>query len=364
MALATLAKGPIGFILPLLVSLTFLAVERDWRAFREMKWLPGLILFLIPVLAWYLPAVLQGGTEYLQATLLHHSAARFAKGTSHVRPFYYFFYNFPVDFMPWTFFLPGAIAYGYYREAAEQKKEFVGLFVWFLVIFLFFSLSKGKRGLYLLPLFPAASLMVGKLWNDFISGGMDHFKQAWISIPIYVLTATILAAGGMLPWVTYTRFSSEFFHALPMGLFFVGIGLALLWSWKRRYHGAALFLLVGTVFVGFLYAFSVVFPLVNPFKSARFISREIASQIQPGEKLAVYGDFEPGPYNYYTGIVPILELEGEESLRRFLQSPERVFCLVRFRDLGALRLKEVHPFVELTSAHRVGHREMILISNR
>jgi len=35
--------------------------------------------------------------------------------------------------------------------------------------------------------------------------------------------------------------------------------------------------------------------------------------MQSGDKLALYGDFEPTPYNFYTGIVPITVLEEEKA---------------------------------------------------
>jgi len=68
-----------------------------------------------------------------------------------------------------------------------KRKEFLFLMVWFVFIFLFFSLSKGKRGLYFLPLFPAASLMIGKLWEDLISFSVKHLRHEWITIPLYGL---------------------------------------------------------------------------------------------------------------------------------------------------------------------------------
>jgi len=51
------------------------------------------------------------------------------------------------------------------------------------LIFVFFSLSKGKRAIYLLPLYPAAALMVGKLWDDFVSTPMEHFEMSGSPFP-------------------------------------------------------------------------------------------------------------------------------------------------------------------------------------
>src|SRR4030043_199188 len=188
LALATLAKGPGGFFLPLLVSLIYLIIQKDWNGIKRMKLIQGMILFIIIVLAWYLPALLKGGKEYFNETIMLHTVDRFAKGSSNIRPFYYFLFNFPADFLPWIFFLPAAIAYGFSGGRARIKREFLFLFVWFVVIFIFFSFSKGKRGLYLLPLFPAGSLMVGKWWDEFLSASIKYFHQRWFSIPLRIFS--------------------------------------------------------------------------------------------------------------------------------------------------------------------------------
>jgi len=145
MAFATLAKGPVGFILPLMVSLIFLAVQKDWKEMRRMKLLTGMLLFLAIVLSWYVPAVFLGGRDYLQETLFKHTVDAYAKGWTHVRPMYYYLVNFPVDFLPWFLFLPAALVYGYrsFRKGNEKREEFLFLFIWFAAIFLFFSFSKG-----------------------------------------------------------------------------------------------------------------------------------------------------------------------------------------------------------------------------
>ena len=68
-----------------------------------------------------------------------------------------------------------------------------------MVIFLFFTLSKGKRELYLLPLYPAAALIVGKYLEDFLSQETDHFSQRWITLPLYGLMALLVVAGAAAP---------------------------------------------------------------------------------------------------------------------------------------------------------------------
>ncbi len=363
MALATLTKGPVGFLLPLFVSLIYLTLLKDWEGIKRMKLLPGMLLFLVIVLSWYLPALSKGGWDYFNETILRHSVGRFAKGMIHVRPFYYYLYAFPADFLPWTFFLPAAVTYGYSKERTEKRKSFLFLLTWFAVIFLFFSLNKGKRDLYLLPLFPAASLMVGKAWNDFTFSPVDPFKQKWVLFPLLGLITLTFVIGAAIPWVVSIKFPSFLYYSLPAVLLAVGGSIAMFILYRFKNYGTIFFLIVGVVAGGFFYTLRTIFPQMNPYQSARFISEQVRSQIQPGEKLATYG-FETAPYNYYTEIIPILELGKEEALIHFLRSPERVFCLIKSRDLKKIQMKQGFPLVELTPRNRVGHWQIVLISNR
>jgi 4-amino-4-deoxy-L-arabinose transferase-like glycosyltransferase len=364
MALATLAKGPVGFILPLLVSLIYLSLRKEWKAIKGMRLLPGMLLFMVIVLSWYLPAVLSGGRDYLQETLFKHTVDAYAKGWTHVRPIYYYLYNFPVDFMPWIFFVPAAVAYGYSREKREKRRGFSFLLLWFVIIFIFFSISKGKRALYLLPLYPAVSIMVGKLWDDLITTPMDHFRNEWISFPLYGFMGLALIGGAAIPWIISMKFPSYLPYTLPLAFLLVGGSLVLFVLHRFRNYGAILFVLIGMVAGGYFYTTRVIFPLVNPYKSARFVCQEITSRIQPGGKLAIYGGFGTGPYNFYTGIVPILELEEKEALFLFLGSSERVFCLLKFRDFSQFQQTEGRPKVQLISRRKVVDDDIVLISNR
>jgi hypothetical protein len=364
MALATLAKGPVGFILPLLVSLAYLTVQKDWNGIKRMKLIQGMVLFFIIVLAWYLPALLKGGKEYFNETIMLHTVDRFAKGSSHIRPFYYYLYNFPADFLPWIFFLPAAVAYGFSGGRAGIKKEFLFLFVWFAVIFIFFSFSKGKRGLYLLPLFPAVSLIVGKWWDEILSASIKNFHHRWSLIPLRIFAGLLLGLGVGIPWVVSTRFPSYLPYSLPIAFLFFGGSIALFILHRLRYRAAVFFLIVGIMASGFFYTLRVAFPLINPYKSARFISQEITLRIQPGEKLAIYGDFVTAPYNYYTEIVPILEIEKKEEFTRFLRSEKRVFCLMKSRDFTRFQMMGDRPKIEFIARRTVGGDDMVLISNR
>ena len=364
MAFATLAKGPIGFILPILVSLIYLFIQKDYKEMKRMKLLPGVPLFLAIVLAWYLPAVFLGGKAYLEENLFRHTTQAYSTGWTHPQPLYYYLSHFPVSFLPWIFFLPSAIVYGFSKMTIGQRKGFLFLLVWGIVIFTFFSLSKSKRTLYLLPLYPTASLMVGKFWSDFISHPLDPFRHEWVSFPLYGFIGFGLIAGAATPWVTSTKFPSTLPYSLPIALLLVGCSVVMLFFCRFKNYRAILVLLIGMMVAGYFCAFRVVFPLINPQMSARFISEEITSRFQPGDKIAVYKGLGTDPYNYYTGIVPIMILSTQETLVDFLGSSERVFCLLKFSDFSQWISREGEPKALLIARHKVRNDDVVLISNR
>jgi 4-amino-4-deoxy-L-arabinose transferase-like glycosyltransferase len=394
MALATLAKGPVGFILPLMVSLVYLLVQKDWDAMKKMRLLTGMVLCFMIVLSWYLPAVLKGGQHFLNETLLHQTLERFAKGSSHIRPLYYYLTNFPVDFLPWFLFLPGGIVYGLSKRREGLSKDFLFLLVWFVAIFLFFSFSRGKRAIYLLPLYPAASLMVGRFWDDYLSGsGRFSVRGAWITLPVYLFIIIFLLMGIFLYAVPIiANFSigssapkilkmiikgamtaAEYLSYVPrwsiLPFIFLPVGSAILLSFahRLRYKSIVFILIVATVAIAFFYTTRVIFPLVNPYKSARFISQEIVQMMKPDGRLVLYGyvgSAVTAQYNFYTGIVPILETENEAEMVDLFRSKEKVFCLVEYDDYEALTRKHTDLSLNLIIRRGVGSRDMVLVSNR
>lgn len=358
-----------------------------------MRLLPGMVLFMVIVLFWYVPAIVAGGESYLKETLLNQTIDRFARGTSHIEPFYYYFLNFPADFLPWFLFLPGAVILALSQKEEKISETVLFSLVWFASIFLFFSLSKGKRPIYLLPLYPAASLLVGRLWDAYLSGEQRYsIRKIWVSLPISFLAVSFFIAGIVLllvpvvanltvhpstPKVLSTvikraGIGNAYLSSIPHEIylliltFFLGMGLLLSFAHRFEYKAATFALVVAVVGIGFFYGTRVIFPLVNPYKSARYISEEIKQTIKPGERLAMYGDFGSAgtaPYNFYTGIVPILAIERENEVIDFLRSRERVLCILRYQDYEKLSAEDTGVPLRLLARRGVGHNDMALVSN-
>src|SRR5262245_38025613 len=195
LGLATLTKGPVGCVLPFLTALAYLAVRRHWKALWGRDGLLCLGTFLGVTLTWFVPAIAQGGMAYAQATLWHHTLERYVSAWEHTAPWYFYLGAFPTEFLPWTLFLPQALVYGAQRRQPHTPEGWWFTLCWMVTILVFLSISTGKRDIYILPMLPAAALLVGWIWSSW-SGNPPHGAAAWaMRLPIIILAFGLFGFG-------------------------------------------------------------------------------------------------------------------------------------------------------------------------
>ncbi|MPZ75723.1 MAG: phospholipid carrier-dependent glycosyltransferase [Deltaproteobacteria bacterium] len=175
------AKGPVSVILCGLVITTFLILQRRWDVLVGLLRHPGIVVGIVVCFAWYGVALYLGGNEFFGIQFVKENFARFfvrgEGGTGHQKPVYYFIPYLFTWGMPWTLFLP-AVIWSYFHDEAFRKDELLFLGVWAVVIFVFFSLSAGKRPPYILPLYLPLALMTA-VWlrrQAVVSVGKSYCK--------------------------------------------------------------------------------------------------------------------------------------------------------------------------------------------
>ncbi|NES79246.1 MULTISPECIES: glycosyltransferase family 39 protein [unclassified Okeania] len=184
-SLAVLAKGPIGIVLPALIIGSFLLyVGNFFQIWQEINIRPGILIFSIITFPWYFLVTLVNGKEYLDSFFGHHNFERFTSVVNHHQaPWYFYFLVVLIGFAPWSIYLPVAIAktkfwqLGYWRSQPRTQQLGLFAFFWFICIFIFFSISATKLPSYVLPLMPAAAILVGLFWSDIIINGDSLSSQ-------------------------------------------------------------------------------------------------------------------------------------------------------------------------------------------
>src|SRR5258705_1077805 len=173
LGLATLAKGPLGLVLPCFTFLTFLWCKKDLAFLKQLH--PIIVISVCALVAgsWYLLALWQGGREFLFMVIKENFSTVVGEEAGHPHPFWWYIPNFFQRTAPWSFFFPGlgAFLYRYRHKLAEE--ELLYFIVWFATVLIFFSVFSQKRTVYILSAYPAIALLFGAWWqkltNDDVS---------------------------------------------------------------------------------------------------------------------------------------------------------------------------------------------------
>ncbi|WP_052807921.1 ArnT family glycosyltransferase [Methyloterricola oryzae] len=160
-SLATLVKGPVGFVIPLLVLSIFFALERRraalWRLFAPSHWL----VFLGVVGPWFFSLVWQH-PDFAYYGLIKESLARFGTAEfKRTQPFYFYGVVIAVGVFPWSLLLPEGVWRVLKRRTESTSAERL-LMVWVAVVVLFFSLSQSKLPGYILSAVVALGLLLAR----------------------------------------------------------------------------------------------------------------------------------------------------------------------------------------------------------
>jgi len=359
--LGVLTKGPIAY-LSLPIFFIFALTQKQIKKFWNRNLLLGFLLSLVVVFIWLIPACWMGGEDYIKRIVFGQAIGRLAGSGRHFhsKSFFFYFIRLPIEFLPWTIFLPSAILFGLLKG---KNKEFLFISIWFIFVFLFFTFSRGKKDNYILPLYPAVAMMVGVLWDSHIWSREEGkgFFLGYIFIILAVLVGLVLFLTGV-PQKYYpalTAFHSTLLYALLYLL--VGSFLSFFFFYKKR--GWASFIsFVVTFTVLHLHLSYSLSPKLNAQRSMKAFSEKVLSRMEEGDELKMCLFRSPGLL-YYTRKPLIEEIWEKGRFFEVLQLPQRVFIVIQRGDLDQLKRDlqiEIAPIEQM----RVWHWDLTLISNR
>ena len=340
LALAVLAKGPVGLVIPGLIVVVFWLYLGQWRqACREMHLLKGAVIFLAITVPWYVLVIAANGQAYIDSFFGYHNVERFTSVVNgHAAPWYFYFVVVAVGFLPWSPFLPWAIArlrpQSWKTWQAQPRAAHLGIFalIWFGVIFGFFTIAVTKLPSYVLPLMPAAAVIVALAWSDRLLPGS---VQTQVSRSFWLCCgANLVIFGGLAIAALYSpnwmgndpampglpalvRASGMMVRAAIIwgGALFVGLGLMVSrrsrWLWGVNLLAFAAFILLSIL---------PAFQLADQVRQQplRDIAQVAIAQQQPDEPLYMVGFMKPSLV-FYTQK-PVIYLERPEELGDILQS--------------------------------------------
>ncbi len=324
-AMATLTKGPVGLVLPAGILVLFLVLERRWREAIRFPWISGAIVFVVIVAPWYLLFGGEAGGSALGVVALTENLQRYLRAWNNVEPFYFYLFRYPASFLPWVVFFPAAAVALIRARSVPERPALKYALLWFGLIFVFFSISTGKRTIYLLPLFPAAALVLGWL-VDQGQTVLGETRARWMRISAVVFFWVVGAVGVSLPIMVEKVQPGAALSALPAGVVAVVgslVGAVLAWRGlgSRWVHCAAATVGAGTALFAIL-----LLPALDRYENVRAFSSRIAAVVPAKAPLATERSKREA-FLFYTGLQGP-EIRGDDDLRRIFSSDRPAYCVM------------------------------------
>jgi len=359
LGLAVLAKGPVGAALPVMIIGLFLIYKRQLRFLKDMQIGWGLLIFLAVAAPWYVLISLKN-PDYLEYFLLKQNIGSFLSQQSrHPRPFYYYIPVLMGGLFPWSFFLPLALFRAIRAKAALHGDGVIFALIWFGVIFIFFSMANSKLVTYILPLFPAAALLVGVLLYDLLyaSNRVLHKGVLYSYLPFAAILPIVLGYLLLFPpdsLVTDTEIAMPlvyFFAVWLTGCVLISISLVI----KKKYKA-----FIGSVaaITATLFPLVLIYivPMLGPLVSYKDLALKLDNLMPPGESIRFYRKARASFFFYTDRTAEVLE--NPQELKEYMDSNETKYCVCKTDDWQDF--EHLHGSIQV--AAKVGDK--LIVSNK
>ncbi len=232
-AIATMAKGPAGFGLPIICAVAYVATKKRWSELLRFELVSGLMIILAVALPWYVAMYVRHGSPFTDRLIFHDM---FNRAFSHVHDtnegddtgIRYYIWQLGYASFPWTGLVPLGLLWGFRRSDsalarvfgsitgrssspdADEKKTpaaaavgdaSVMLVMWFLFAFALFTFMGTKFHHYIFPAVPPVAMLVGVALDDLL--GRASFakpRQLLVYLAGVALSTLVITYGMSKIW--------------------------------------------------------------------------------------------------------------------------------------------------------------------
>ena len=334
-------KGPVGILVPLISTLTYLACTKRIRLFKKFWGWKTWGILLAGCIIWFGCVYLEGGYSYLDNLLFHQTIDRAVNSFHHKEPFYYYGIAIWYSLFPWSFLIIAGLV-----VTLIKKGQRTDLGMFFLTVagttFIFLSCVSSKIAIYLLPtfsFFTYLALFPLSRWK---------WKQ-WLALSV-AFPAFVFAVAGPVLYIISRQgenayLGQPFFYAAGILLSIMGIYSLYLLYKKKNINKAINTIAIGLFAAVFVGGWSV--PKINDYMGYGGLCKK-AMEIAKEKDISTFYEWEvsrPENMDVYLGQ-PINEASFEsiasDSLKNsILMVPKKK--IIRIAD-----------FIEGKETHQVG----------
>jgi 4-amino-4-deoxy-L-arabinose transferase-like glycosyltransferase len=331
-ALGILTKGPVTLVWVLF----WLAAEglASWKfpPLWRLVWNPGVLAASAIVGGWLGALGLRAGWPAVYEATVRQNVDRYVDAWNNVQAWWFYGVQTPGDLFPWALFLPAAIALSIrIRPAWGEEDSMVPgrtLALFSLFGLLFFSFSTGKRGVYVIEVFPAISLLIAAAVVRFGRGRLGLILMLVLGLVVGIGLPAAIASGVVrIPAALQAAGGLPGAAALVAGGLAIGAGAgAGLVFLRRRLNASALASAVAGTLVAFFLAGVVGGTTWSRMQRARSFSATMAAATPPDAHIAV----EAAKYEQvmFYASRPTLHFKTDTGLADLLSSGQCRFAIL------------------------------------
>jgi 4-amino-4-deoxy-L-arabinose transferase-like glycosyltransferase len=347
LSLAVMTKGPVALVLAGLFFVAGLLCGTECRrALLSLRWITGGALTVALSLPWFVWMYFALGWQFVHQYALAGNLYYITQPESFSnRAFNHTLYisTFLAGFFPWSILaIGGAIdTIRRWRAKVHMPPQEILLWVWFAVVFIFFSVARFKVDRYVYPAAPACCLLAARAWmsvsvlrTDLAAANDNVFARWSVAALGLALVAVGVIAGFSLFDLGLDLPSAALAIPIVMGCGGLVLTVAIL---RSRAVTPALF---ATVMVVLLTVYgSVVLvgaPMLERARPTASLAEGLRARLADNDEVALYG-LEKWRFSlrYYLAR-PVSRLENSDDVEKFL-SGNRGYVLMLDEDFAKLR---------------------------
>lgn len=334
--LAVLTKGPIGLFFPGIIVFIYLVVTNNLKEITRIKLPVGIVIFSILALPWYIIMYHLHGSIFIDTFLGFHNLTRF---TTPEHPsgvvWYYYIPVLIIGFFPWNALLIQSI-YHSFIHYRDKFNELVFLNIWFIVVFLFFSISQTKLVSYILPMYPPMAMLIG-WYIDKISNNYYNAKRqySWSILSCILIVGFIIGALLNINQIPNYNQSVVFLIVTLISMFVC----IIFFTWKNQIEKLFWTNVLGMTIFSIVLA-GMLFPAIAPQFSTYNTVRQFEECYDNNSPIFISKFLHPG-FSFYSnkyGSELIFSDDSIPNLEVILEENEQAYFILR--DIDYMRIPE------------------------
>lgn len=344
--LGVITKG-VGFLALLMLLPWIFAVRRRWLCLPATSghighWLGGLLAFAVAIALWMVPLLFyvhahdsDAARTYLHDIFFNQTVNRYVHPWNSFQPPWFYLEVIVTSWLPLSLALP-ALAPAWMERLKARDARILLPLAWIVMVIVFFSLTRAKRDVYIMPALPMLALCAGPYLEDAL-------RKRWLSfvaIGFLLLLGSAALGIGVAALGFHSAATARFIAARQLGAqasLWWGLCIALgAWLLLQavifRRHRAGAAVLVGMAGVWLIWGLGMA-PLLARASSPASLAQRVEQTIGPHAELALVAWKEELPLAFARpltdfGFVVPWHQQLASAIRWQAQSPSERWVLV------------------------------------